>query len=105
MAAKLFSEDSSYQVTPFEQPHLGQSGVHDYWAGVTEGQQNIRFEYQTIAISGNTGVAHWNAAFDVPGGIHIELDGMFVLDFDENGKCQRLREWWHAETESAENGS
>jgi ketosteroid isomerase-like protein len=34
-AAKIFSEDATYRVTPYEEPHKGRSGVHDYWAGVT----------------------------------------------------------------------
>lgn len=26
-------------------------------------------------------------------------DGIFVLDFDENGNCRQLREWWHLKAE------
>lgn len=102
-AANLFSEQSSYRVTPYEEAHLGPDGVREYWAGVTENQRNVRFESQPLSISGNTGIAHWSADFDVePGGTHIELDGIFVLDFDASGKCARLREWWHVRSEGAE---
>lgn len=95
-AADLFSEDSSYHVTPFETPHFGPNGVHKYWADVTANQGNIQFEYQPLSIIGNRGIAHWSAQFDIaPEGPQIELDGIFVLDFDENGKCRQLREWWH----------
>lgn len=101
-AAAIFSEDSSYRVTPYEEPHVGPEGVRQYWAGVTENQRNVQFEHQPLSINGNTGIAHWSANFDVePGGTHIELDGIFVLDFDENGKCRRLREWWHLRSQEA----
>ncbi len=105
-AATLFSEDASYQVTPYEQPHIGRNGVREYWAGVTANQQNVQFESQTLGITGNTGIAHWSAEFDVvPAGIRIRLDGIFILEFDESGRCQRLREWWHSETDDAESGN
>ena len=95
-AATLFSDDSSYQVTPYEAPHRGPEGVSQYWAGVTESQRNVEFEYEPLSINGNTGIAHWSAQFDIdPDGPHLELNGIFVLEFDQDGKCSRLREWWH----------
>lgn len=102
-AASLFTEDSSYQVTPYENPHVGQDGVRQYWATVTASQRNIEFEHRALSFSGNTGIVHWSAQFDVePGDTHIELDGIFVLEFDEGGKCRRLREWWHLRSQTAE---
>ncbi len=102
-AAKIFSADTTYQVTPYEDPHLGQDGVRNYWAGVTENQRNVQFDYQTLSVTGNTGIAHWSANFDVaPDGPHIELNGIFVLEFDADGKCRRLREWWHIQTDAEE---
>ncbi len=104
-AAKLFSEDSSYRVTPYEEPHVGQDGVREYWAGVTANQRNIQFEYQPLSVNGDTGIAHWSVAFDVePTGTRIELDGIFVLAFDQNGNCRQLQEWWHLRSENADGG-
>lgn len=101
-AAELFAAASSYQVTPYDEPHVGPEGVRRYWAGVTDNQRNVQFEYRILGSSGNTGIAHWWAEFDVePGGAHLALDGIFVLDFDANGKCTRLREWWHLKSEEA----
>lgn len=100
-AANIFSADATYQVTPYEQPHVGKDGVRNYWAGVTENQRNVQFEHQALSVTGNTGIAHWSANFDVaPEGTKIELDGIFVLEFDENGKCRLLREWWHLKTDA-----
>jgi len=105
-AAVLFSSNSSYQVTPYEKAHIGQNGVRRYWAGVTENQRNVQFQSQALSVTGNSGIAHWSAKFDVePDGTRIELDGIFVLEFDQNGKCRRLREWWHLRSEGAEAGS
>lgn len=100
-AANIFSADATYRVTPYEEPHVGKDGVRNYWAGVTENQRNVRFEHEALSATGNTGIAHWSANFDVaPEGTNIELDGIFVLEFDEDGKCRRLREWWHLKTDA-----
>jgi ketosteroid isomerase-like protein len=102
-AAKIFSVDATYQVTPYEEPHRGQDGVRNYWAGVTENQRNVQFDYEAISVSGNTGIAHWSAMFDVaPEGPKLELNGIFVLEFDENGKVRKLREWWHLQSHGPE---
>lgn len=99
-AAALFSEDSTYQVTPYEEAHQGPDGVAGYWAGVTAGQRNVQFEFQPLSVAGRTGIAHWSAEFDIEAtGGRLVLDGIFVLDFDQNGKCRRLREWWHSKSE------
>lgn len=102
-AANLFSTDASYRVTPYEEPHSGPDGIREYWANVTAGQRNIQFQHQPLAVAGNTGFAHWSATFDVdPDGTSLNLDGIFILDFDENGQCQQLREWWHLKSEDTE---
>ena len=101
-AVLIFSEDATYRVSPYEEAHVGRSGIHEYWAGVTENQRNVDFQYQALSVNGNTGIAHWSAEFSVePGGTTIQLDGIFVLDFDSEGKCHRLREWWHLKADDA----
>jgi hypothetical protein len=63
----------------------------------------VQFEHEALSVSGDTGIAHWSAMFDVaPDGTKIELNGIFVLEFDADGKCRRLREWWHLKAEAAE---
>jgi hypothetical protein len=95
-AAELFTSNASYHETPFDEPKVGQSGIHAYWASVTVDQRDIDFKSQVIAVNGQTGVAHWSATFtSASTGAHLELDGVFVLTFDENGRCTELREWWH----------
>lgn len=102
-AASLFAEDSSYQVTPYEIAHTGREGVRHYWESVTANQRNVEFKFRPLSITGNTGIAHWSAQFDIePDDVHIELDGIFVLEFDEDGKCRQLREWWHLRSQDAE---
>lgn len=95
-AASLFSAGATYHEMPFDAPIVGQDAIRDYWARVTADQRDIDFRARPIATSGHTGIAEWSATFRSEGsGATIELNGVFVLDFDAAGLCTRLREWWH----------
>jgi hypothetical protein len=98
LAASLFSDDCRYYETPYSEPELGRAGVRRYWQAVPDGQRNVDFGFELLAVSGNTAIAHWTASFDrVSTGAHVALDGMLLLEFDGNGACRTLREWWHRE--------
>jgi hypothetical protein len=96
LVGPLFSSDAPYQDMPFADPQKGRAGIEEYWRTVTADQRDVQFESKVIAVNGNTGVAHWSAKFRLAstGGM-IELDGVFVLEFDAQGQCTSLREWWH----------
>lgn len=96
LASQLFSENALYQETPYEDPRKGRAGVEEYWRTETADHSDVQFESTVIAVNGNTGVAHWTAEFTLKSnGIIIELDGVFVLEFDDKGQCTSLKEWWH----------
>jgi len=95
-ALGLFSADARYHETPFDPPALGLAGIRQYWQRVPETQRDIRFEATPLAIAGEDCIARWHAAFTrIATGARIELDGVFVLRFDDRGMCKELREWWH----------
>jgi hypothetical protein len=63
---------------------------------VPRSQEDITFESRALVVAGDTAVVHWQARFRrVPSGQNVELDGVFVLVFDQAGLCTSLREWWH----------
>jgi hypothetical protein len=100
-AAALFSEDAKYYETPFLAPARGQAGVRDYWANATRNQSDVAFSYEILSVSGDRCIARWWATFKrVSSGVTASLDGIFLLEFNDEGLCRDLREWWHrAETE------
>jgi len=96
-AAELFAADARYFETPYAEPFEGPDGVRDYWSGVTADQRDIVFEYSIVTVEGGIGVATWSSKFTtISGGVGVELNGVFVLEFAANKKCLQLREWWHA---------
>ena len=95
-AADLFAEDGTYQVTPFVEPMRGTQAILDYWTHVTQTEEDIQFGYEILSVTPEQGIARWLASFViVPPGLQTKLDGIFLISFDENGRCHSLREWWH----------
>jgi ketosteroid isomerase-like protein len=95
-AGPLFSNDATYHEMPFDAPKQGRAAIEEYWRTITADQRDVKFESKVISTNGNTGVAHWKATFRLQStGATIALDGVFVLEFDDQGVCKSLREWWH----------
>lgn len=95
-AVQLFGADARYYETPFDAPFVGRTDIWKYWQHVPESQESISFQATPLAIVNGTCIAHWQAKFTrVPGGRRVELDGIFVLEFNSHGLCVKLREWWH----------
>ncbi len=93
----LFAEESRYYENPFAEPMIGSDALHHYWSeGAGDGQRDVRFTHQAVAVAGRTGLARWSATFvRVPSGSRVELDGFLTAEFDASGKCVLFREWWH----------
>ena len=95
-AAALFSDDGTYQVTPFLEPMRGRKAIFDYWSEVARTEENIRFGYEILVASPEINIARWWASFvRVPPGLQTKLDGIFLISLADDGRCKSLREWWH----------
>lgn len=93
----LFAEEASYQITPFSNPLVGRDAIQEYWqAGPANKQKDVSFSFRILSVRGNEGIAHWQAKYKrVDGENFVELDGLLVAEFDDNGACTEFREWWH----------
>jgi hypothetical protein len=95
-AQMIFTENATYQVTPFREPELNRSGIGEYWIGATTDQRNVRFSSTMIASNDDTAVCRWNCHFDLESdGTHVEIDGIFVFELTDDGLCSTFQEWWH----------
>jgi hypothetical protein len=95
-AAALFTENATYQVTPFEEPHRGREAVRGYWAGATSQQTDIHTSYQILAVTDDLGVVLWRTAMTtLATSAPVAFEGIFVVWLNEVGLCTAFREWWH----------
>jgi hypothetical protein len=103
LAASLFSDDCRYYETPFAEPAIGPEGVRRYWQAVPDAQRDVRFDYRLLAVEGDSVIAHWTASFvRAASGAEVRLDGVFLLEFTDGGRCRLLREWWHRSENAAQ---
>jgi hypothetical protein len=95
-ATALFTEDGTYQVTPFLEPMRGRKAILEYWSEVARTEVNIRFGYEILVANPGRNIARWSASFvRVPPGLQTKLNGIFLISLDEEGRCKSLQEWWH----------
>jgi uncharacterized protein (TIGR02246 family) len=99
-AAALFTSDATYRSNIFEEPHQGRDGVRAYWESVTSTQSDVRVRMGRPYVDGDrVAVEFWtNMKVD---GDDVTLPGCLLLDFDAEGRCRRLREYWHFEPATA----
>lgn len=95
-SAALFSLNARYYESPHSEPITGRDAIYAYW---DKGAKNLRDKsasYEILAIRDNVGIARWQAVFTViESGKRMELDCLFVVEFDDEGLCLVFREWWH----------
>jgi len=99
----LTIRDAQYYETPFDDPMIGIDVIYKYWKDNAElGQKDVSFSYNVLAVDRNVGLAHWRANFKrLPSGNMVKLDGIFKVEFSDDGKCEVFREWWHRIEEPA----
>lgn len=91
--AALFSEDATYRDHILKEPHQGRAGVAAYWTEVTSPQVDPRVQMgRPFTDGGRVAVEFW-ARWKTDDG-DVTLPGCLLLDFDEDGLCRRLREYW-----------
>ena len=97
-AARLFTDDATYQWGPFGDLLRGPDEIRAKWAGAVgdEGELAFRFGYEVLAVTDELGVARWIASADVPAeGRRVHYDGVFAVAL-RDGLCSEFREWWNS---------
>lgn len=95
---RLFSEDAVYYYGPFKEPAVGRETIVANWVADPQGQKDVRFEYEPLAINSDTGIAHWQVSFTTRSAPdrRTEVDGILVLRFNGQMACIEHREWFSA---------
>lgn len=94
LVLSLFTEDASYQESPWSAPFVGKEAIRQYWLRATAAHREVRFELGEVRRLGKRVYAEWQCRFvrettRQP----TELRGILILDLDA-GRIARLREYW-----------
>ena len=92
--ANLFSEDAAYYADPFDSGIRGRQAIVDEWLATPDAPGTWRAEYRPLLVAGDTGVAHGTSYYDGDERGPREYGNLFVLRFDDEGRCREYREWY-----------
>ena len=97
-SAALFSADARYYETPFDEPLIGRDAIRRYWEGGARRFADKESAHEILSVKEQLGIARWQSKFtNLTTGRRLALDCLFLVEFDEHGKCCLFREWWHVQ--------
>lgn len=94
--AQLFTEDASYLHSPYADPVSGLAAIAKDWEANRDGpDENFTMAAGIVAIEENVGVARVYVRYapSVEGGEPQEYQDLWVVRFDESGRCRSFEEW------------
>ena len=92
----LVAEQFIWHDAPFDKPITTKEDLLREWQSIlNHGEINVT--YEILSIENNIGIAHWHATFTrLPSGGKAELDGIYKVTLDENGKCTEFHQWYNS---------
>lgn len=82
--------------TPFDEPYTTKEELVKEWQGILE-QKDISVSYRILSNNKNVCIAQWHALFlRLPAQEKVELDGIFQVTLNSQGKCTEFRQWYNA---------
>jgi catechol 2,3-dioxygenase-like lactoylglutathione lyase family enzyme len=89
---ELFSEDATYQMSPYEKPLVGLGEIADMWQREREGpDEPFTMKHELVAIDNNTAVVRVEVAYERP--IPHEYRDLWVIGMQDDGRCRSFEEW------------
>ena len=102
----LFTDDAAYSYHPFDEPLRGREAIVESWLKDKDAPGTYEASYAPIAIDGNTAVVQGRSRY-FKDSTRTELtrqwDNLFVIEFDDAGRCRSFSEWWVAPRGQSEN--
>lgn len=92
----LFTEDARYFYGPYDAPLEGRAAIIASWLADRDKPGTYTGEYHLLMAEGNRVVTNGRSTyFGDDGKTPIrEYDNIFVLEFDDRGRCRLFREWY-----------
>jgi ketosteroid isomerase-like protein len=89
---RLFSDDATYQLDPYEPPIEGLDAIAAMWDREREGpDEAFTMRSAIVAIDGDTAVLRLDV--DYTGSRLQEYRDLWIVEFDIAGRCRSFEEW------------
>jgi ketosteroid isomerase-like protein len=93
----LFSEDAIYLYHPFDEGVRGRLAIVASWVDKKDPPGTYEGSYELVAVDGNLAVAHGRSRYFTDASkskLVREYDNLFLMEFDDDGRCRSFREWY-----------
>jgi hypothetical protein len=93
----LFAEDALYIYNPFDEddPVRGREAIVANWLEERDAPDSWRARYAPVAVEGNAAVARGRTQYFLKDGtLAREFANVFIMQFDDAGRCLRFTEWY-----------
>jgi hypothetical protein len=88
---QLFTEAAVYYTGPFDEPWIGREAIVHGWLGRKDEPGTFSFQYEVLAAAERLGVVQGRTKYFQP---EREFANLWVIRFDEQGRCEQFTEWW-----------
>ncbi len=93
----LFTEDASYRYHPFDDPIRGRVAIVASWVDGKDRAGTYEGNYQPVVIEGDLAVVNGRSRYfkdDSKRELEREYDNLFLIRFDDEGRCRSFEEWY-----------
>jgi uncharacterized protein (TIGR02246 family) len=91
----LFTEDAVYRPLPYDKPLRGREAIAKAWIAGRDPPDSWTADYRAVAVTGDVGVGRGVTRYRAVGRrSEREYANVFILRFDERGRCREYVEWW-----------
>ncbi len=88
---KLFVEEASYRMSPYEEPAVGLAAIAVLWEREREGpDEPFEMRHEIIAVDGGTGVVRVEVRYGASGNEYRDL---WIVQLAADGRCRSFEEW------------
>ena len=93
----LFSEDATYAYHPWDEPVRGREAIVANWLENRDAPGVYEGRYEPLLMGEDGGVAWGRSLYYADAArstLEREYHNLFVVRFDEAGRCREFREWY-----------
>ena len=89
---RVFAADASYLASPWAQPVRGLDSIAEFWDAERDGLgEEFTMSSEVLAVDGSIAVVR--IAVDYGGSNRSQWRDLWVLAFDDDGRCTSFEEW------------
>jgi hypothetical protein len=88
----LFTEQATYCMAPFQEPHRGLEAIRALWDAERSGpDENFDMTFDIVAVDDPCAVVRLEVRYGPPD--PKVFRDLWVLEFDDDGRCRAFEEW------------